>query len=47
MGLRLFGNLPPTVTSLSHVKVHKVVHNVCYFTHLYKNLHQVKVLNCL
>jgi len=47
MGLRLFINLPPTVTSLSHIKVYKVVHNVHYFTPLYKNLHQVKVLNCL
>jgi hypothetical protein len=47
VGLKLFSNLPPTVTSLSHIKVNKVVHNVCYFTPLYKNLPQVKAVNCL
>ena len=31
MGLKLISNLPPTVTSLSHIKVHEVVHNVCCF----------------
>jgi hypothetical protein len=47
MGLKLFINLPPTVTNLSHIKVLKAVHKVCYFTPLYKNFTQRRVLNCL
>ena len=47
MGLKLFSNLPPTVMSLSHIRVLKAVHNICYLTPWYKNLPHVKVLNCL